>query len=411
MQIILSGSIKGGGNVTRFKRCALCLFCVGALLLGGCMTQEPVSTAMPAETTTQPEATASPKPEPTEQPAEATPAPAQTWEEDIWVQGGWIQQQALASQGGTIYAYLGNEGALYAFDRETGTKKLALKQGSAGRQPQYYLNQCDGLLYAAGTNGSGGFCWADPQTGESGGAGFYSALCIGAVGTDGETLYLAAQNIEEETPGYGIYTGALQQGGDGLGDRIDLEAGEPLLYREGAGEISTVIVEDGALLLHEWVQEESGRTQRLVRLDLADGTETVLAESIYNAWTPRVDGKYLAVLQESDDPRVLRSVILDETGAQKAEIALPETAQTAEPAAAGTLFALDWTNQAGQRTLSLIDPATGEILRDVTLSTGWSDCLGTDGDCLYFWDSTKPDENSQLVAVDIETMEEKTPFA
>ena len=273
--------------MTPFKRRALCLLCAGALVLAGCAAPAPAATTAPTEPAAVPETAASPTPERTEEPAE-TPAPlAQTGEEDVWVQGGWIQQQALASQGGTIYAYLGNEGALYAFDRETGTKKLALKQGSAGMQ--YYLSQCNGLLYAAGVNGSGGFCWADPQTGESGGAGFYSALRIGAVGTDGETLYLAAQNIEAETPGYGIYTGALQQGGDGLADRIDLEAGEPLLYREGSGEISAVIVEEGALLLHEWVQEESGKTQRLVRLDLANGTETVLAESIYNAWTPRLD--------------------------------------------------------------------------------------------------------------------------
>ena len=87
----------------------------------------------------------------------AAPAPARTWEEDVWVQGGWIQRHTLASQGGTIYAYLGDEGALYAFDREAGTKSLALQQGSMGRQALYYLTEQNGLLYAGGVGGSGGF--------------------------------------------------------------------------------------------------------------------------------------------------------------------------------------------------------------------------------------------------------------
>lgn len=80
----------------------------------------------------------------------AAPAPARTREEDVWVQDGWIQQNTLASQGGTIYAYLGDEGALYAFDREAGTKSLAL-------QMLYYLTEQNGLLYAGGVGGSGGF--------------------------------------------------------------------------------------------------------------------------------------------------------------------------------------------------------------------------------------------------------------
>ena len=62
-----------------------------------------------------------------------------------------------------------------------------------------------------------------------------------------------------------------------------LEPGEALLHREGEGEISAVTPEPGALVLHEWVQDEAGQdAQRLVRLDLATGAETVLTEPIYN---------------------------------------------------------------------------------------------------------------------------------
>ena len=108
-------------------------------------TEAPAATAAP----TAPAATAAPAtPDP-------TAAPARTWEEDVWVQGGWIQRHTLASQGGTIYAYLGDEGALYAFDREAGTKSLALPQGNMGRQMLYYLTEQNGLLCAGGVGGSG----------------------------------------------------------------------------------------------------------------------------------------------------------------------------------------------------------------------------------------------------------------
>lgn len=213
----------------------------------------------------------------------AAPAPARTWEEDVWVQGGWIQRHTLASQGGTIYAYLGDEGALYAFDREAGTKSLALQQGSMGRQALYYLTEQNGLLYAGDVGGSGGFAWADPATGESGGAGIFRALRLNAVAAEGETLYLAGQDLDAEKPGYGLYTAEFGKGGHDLDDMLYLEPGEALLHREGEGEISAVIPEPGALVLHEWVQDEAGQdAQRLVRLDLATGAETVLTEPIYN---------------------------------------------------------------------------------------------------------------------------------
>ena len=342
----------------------------------------------------------------------AAPAPAKTWEEDVWVQGGWIQQNTLASQGGTIYAYLGDEGALYAFDREAGTKSLALQQGNMGRQMLYYLTEQNGLLYAGGVGGSGGFAWADPATGESGGAGIFRALRLNAVAAEGETLYLAGQDLDAEKPGYGLYTAEFGKGGHDLDDMLYLEPGEALLHREGEGEISAVIPEPGALLLHEWVQDEAGQSaQRLVRLDLATGAETVLAEPIYNGWTPRVDGKYLAVRMESEEPRALQALVVDETGATVAQVELPEAAQTASPVQAGACFALDWTNAAGARTLALIDPATGEILRSAQIEAGWSECLGSDGEALYFWNTTRPDETSTLVAVNLETLEASEPFA
>lgn len=147
---------------------------------------------------------------------------------------------------------------------------------------------------------------------------------------------------------------------------LDLEPGEALLHREGEGEISAVIPEPGALLLYEWGQN----AQRLVRLDLATGAETVLAEPIYNGWTPRVDGKYLAVRMESEEPRALQALVVDETGATVAQVELPEAAQTASPVQAGACFALDWTNAAGGRTLALIDPNTGEILRSAQIEAG-----------------------------------------
>lgn len=191
-----------------------------------------------------------------------------------------------------------------------------------------------------------------------------------------------------------------------------LEPGEALLHREGEGEISAVIPEPGALLLHEWVQDEAGQNaQRLVRLDLATGAETVLAEPIYNGWTPRVDGKYLAVRMESEEPRALQALVVDETGATVAQVELPEAAQTASPVQAGACFALDWTNAAGARTLALIDPNTGEILRSAQIEAGWSERLGSDGEALYFWNTARPDEASTLVAVNLETLEAGEPFA
>ena len=279
-------------------RSSFILGLVLALLLTGCAAPAPAPSEAPPATEA-PAATAAPTaPAATAAPATPDPAavPARTWEEDVWVQGGWIQRHTLASQGGTIYAYLGDEGALYAFDREAGTKSLALQQGNMGRQMLYYLTEQNGLLYAGGVGGSGGFAWADPATGESGGAGIFRALRLNAVAAEGETLYLAGQDLDAETPGYGLYTAEFGKGGHDLDDMLYLEPGEALLHREGEGEISAVIPEPGALLLHEWVQDEAGQNaQRLVRLDLATGAETVLAEPIYNAWTPRVDGKYLAL--------------------------------------------------------------------------------------------------------------------
>ncbi|MGI5885033.1 MAG: hypothetical protein ACOX83_08720 [Candidatus Spyradocola sp.] len=380
-----------------------------ALLLAGCAAPAPAApspTAPAAEPTAAP---AAPTAEPTAAPdPTATPEPARDWAQDVWVQGGWMQQNTLASQGGTIYAYLGDAGALYAFDREAGTKAQALQQGSLGQQPLFYLQAQGGLLYAAGARGSGGFVWADPAAGESGGAGFYEDLRIGAAGADADALYLGAES--GSGAGYGLYVAELEKGGGGLADRIALEAGEPLLFREGAGEISAVIPQEGALLLHEWSGAEAadGRTQRLVRLDLGTGEETVLAESIYNAWTPYIAGKYL-VVQQADG--ALRPLLLDGSGAQGVEIALPGEAKTAEPAPAGALFALDWTNEESARTLSLIDPENGAVVRSAEVPAGWSGCLGTDGEFLYFWDSARPDEPSNLVAVSIETLDASEPFA
>ena len=385
-----------------------------ALLLTGCAAPAPAPSEAPPATEA-PAATAAPTaPAATDAPAtpDPTDAPARTWEEDVWVQGGWIQQNTLASQGGTIYAYLGDEGALYAFDREAGTKSLALQQGSMGRQALYYLTEQNGLLYAGGVGGSGGFAWADPATGESGGAGIFRALRLNAVAAEGETLYLAGQDLDAEKPGYGLYTAEFGKGGHDLDDMLYLEPGEALLHREGEGEISAVIPEPGALLLHEWVQDEAGQdAQRLVRLDLATGAETVLTEPIYNGWTPRVDGKYLAVRMESEEPRALQALVVDETGATVAQVELPEAAQTASPVQAGACFALDWTNAAGARTLALIDPNTGEILRSAQIEAGWSECLGSDGEALYFWNAARPDETSTLVAVNLEALEASEPFA
>ena len=256
--------------------------------------------------------------------------------------------------------------------------------------------------------GSGGFAWADPATGESGAAGFFPDLRIGDCAVCEGTLYITGETSEEGTPGYGVYTAALEKGPDGM-ERIELEAGEPLLFRAGSGEFSTVIAEEGALLLHEWrgAEGESGRVQRLVRLDIATGEETVLAESICNTWTARSAGNYLIVRQEGEE---LRPLLLDESGEER-EIALPEAARTAESVPAGALLGLDWTSEAGERTLSLIEPETGEIARSAAVPPGWSRCLGTDGERLYFWDSAKPDETSLLVALDLETLEACTPFA
>ena len=73
----------------------------------------------------------------------------------------------------------------------------------------YYLTEQNGLLYAGGVGGSGGFAWADPATGESGGAGIFRALRLNAVAAEGETLYLAGQDLDAEKPGYGLYTAGL----------------------------------------------------------------------------------------------------------------------------------------------------------------------------------------------------------
>ena len=145
------------------------------LLLVGCAAPAPAApTATPGPTA---EATPEPTPEPT---PTAEEQPVRDWAQDVWIEGGALQENTLVSRGGTIYAYLGGEGALYAFDRETGAKSLCLHQGLAGRQSLYYLHEKDGLLYAAGLRGSGGFAWADPATGESGAAGFFPVILSGA---------------------------------------------------------------------------------------------------------------------------------------------------------------------------------------------------------------------------------------
>ena len=80
-------------------RSSFILGLVLALLLTGCAAPAPAPSEAPPATEA-PAATAAPTaPAATAAPAtpDPTAAPAKTWEEDVWVQGGWIQQNTLAS--------------------------------------------------------------------------------------------------------------------------------------------------------------------------------------------------------------------------------------------------------------------------------------------------------------------------
>lgn len=325
-----------------------------------------------------------------------------------------VRQNGLASLEDSIYAMLDNNGniELHSFDRETGERSV-VELSAVEKENEffvgldlnnYYLKSNGRMLFSTGFGGSGGIYRIDPQKSSFERIGFYQEAVLRDWTHDEETAYLAMY----DRVGYGLY--AMDH------DEMEMHGKlpKPLLYREGNGEIGAIWVEDGNLLFFERRHNQSWFD--LVRFELMNGNEYVIASDLCSDMAPRIDDTYMVIRyagqEEGYEFYRAEVLLLNKSGEQIAKIMDVDGLWRAT--AAGGKFVLDRMfaeNIEGEHEVYVIDPKNLDNINCALLGENYNVVIGGDRKYAYFWsDRQNVNSASELMALDMETMEVVSPF-
>ena len=325
-----------------------------------------------------------------------------------------MQKNGLASVGDVIYAMPENNGEpeLHAFDRATGKRSVvdlsAIEKDEGLLIGQKLVDRLlmsgGGALYATDDGGSGGYLCMDVQNGTFERIGFYPGEKLNAWAFVGEKVYMAMQ----DAGGYGLYAVKSEE------MEMFGSLPEPLLRREESGYFDVMYAEGEQLVLFE--KKPQHQWYDLIRYDPETDEETLLAENVNTDMAPRIGDTYMICRYagKEDGYELYRTevVLLDENGKQITKVMDVDGLWRA--AAAGGKFVLDHMyaeHIKGEHEVYVIDPKNLERIDCALMGKEYGVIIGGDEKYVYFWsDAQNVSCSSELLALDVETLEVVSPF-